>query len=243
MEKKEYEIVIPDYLTIGQYQAIVGNKENSKIETIVHQVHSLTGIEKKELRGWTPKDLMSVSKKYSHLIDFKSTFFPLIEFKGQLYGYSSIKKAKLGEYIDIEQYAKDPNENLAKLAAILYRPITKSRFKDYKFVIEQGVKMVRNKVDGNVFDWYEIEDYTIEDRLDREIDMKDFPVHIILGALSFFLQTGLLCINHIAYSDTSKPEMKIMREEIQTAILGTLSQSIGSGGVLYTTSQKQTSLV
>jgi hypothetical protein len=242
MEKKEYKIEIPDYLTIGQYQTIIGHKESSKIETVVHQVHSLTGIEKKELRGWSPKDLMSVSKKYSHLIDFKSSFFPLIEFKGQLYGYSSIKKAKLGEYIDIEQYAKEPNENLAKLAAILYRPVSKSRFKDYNFIVQQGVKMVRNKVDGNVFDWYEIDDYTIEDRLDREIDMKDFPVHIILGALSFFLQTGLLYTSHIAYSDTSKPEMKIMREEIEKGILETLSQSIGHGGVLYTTSQKQTSL-
>ena len=241
MELKEYKIEIPDYLTIQQYLSIVGYKSESKIETIIHQVHSLSGIEKKELRGWSPNDLLSVSKKYTHLVDFKSTFFPLIEFKGELYGYSSIRKAKLGEYIDIEQYAKEPNENLAKLAAILYRPVRKSRFKDYKFVIQQGVKMVRNKVDGNVFDWYEIEDYDIEDRLNREIDMKDFPVHIILGALAFFLQTGLLYTSHMTYSDTSKPEMKMMQKTMEEAILGTLSQSIGSGGVLYTTSQNQTS--
>lgn len=241
MELKEYKIEIPDYLTIAQYQSIVGYKEESKIETIIHQVHSLTGIEKKELRGWLPNDLLSVSNKYSHLIDFKSTFFPLIEFKGQVYGYSSIKKAKLGEYIDIEQYAKEPNENLEKLAAILYRPVTKSRFKDYKFVTQQGVKMVRNKVDGNVFDWYEIEDYSVDSRLDREQDMKEFPVHVILGALAFFLQTGLLYTNHMTFSDTSSKMEMMMRKKTEKAILGTLSQSIGSGGVLYTTSPSQTS--
>lgn len=240
MELKEYKIEIPDYLTIEQYQSIVGHKEESKIETIIHQVYSLTGIEKKELRGWLPNDLLAVSKKYSHLIDFKSSFFPLIEFKGQVYGYSSIKKAKLGEYIDIEQYAKEPNENLEKLASILYRPVTKSRFKDYKFVTQQGVKMVRNKVDGNVFDWYEIEDYNVESRLDREQDMKEFPVHVILGALSFFLQTGLLYTSHMTFSDTKSKTEMMMRKKTEKAILETLSQSIGSGGVLYTTSQSQT---
>jgi len=242
MELKEYKIEIPDYLTIAQYQSIVGHKEESKIETIIHQVYSLTGIEKKELRGWSPNDLLSVSEKYSHLIDFESTFFPLIEFKGEMYGYSSIRKAKLGEYIDIETLAKEPNVNLNKLAAILYRPITKSRFKDYDFVLKQGVKMVRNKVEGNVFDWYEIEDYDVESRLDREEDMKEFPVHIMLGALAFFLQTGLLYTNHIAFSDTSKPEVKMMKNKTEKAILETLSQSITGGGVLYSTSQKQTSL-
>lgn len=241
MELKEYNIIIPDYLTIGQYQSIVGFNHDSKIEVMIHQVHCLTGIEKKELRGWDPSDLLNVSKKYTHLVDFKSTFFPLIEFKDDIYGYSSIRKAKLGEYIDIEEYAKDPNQNLAKLAAILYRPVSKSRFQDYDFVIEQGVKMVRNNVEGNVFDWYEIENYDIDDRLDKEIVMKDFPVHIILGALSFFLQTGLLYTSHMTFSDT-KMEEKIMKKRVEKAILETLSQSIGDGGVLYTTYPNQTSL-
>ena len=242
MAKKEYSIEIPDYLTIGNYMSIVKNKESSKIENIIHTVSVLTGIEKKELRGWNPSDLVRVSEKYSHLIDFKSTFFPLIEFKGELYGYSSLKKANLGEYIDIEMLSKDKNMNLNELAAILYRPITKSRFKELKFVVEQGVKMVRNEIEGNVFDWYEIEEYDLDKRKDRHEDMKDFPVHIILGAMAFFLQTGLLYTNHMISLDTKTPEIMKRKMQVEKQILETLSQSIGDGGVLYTTSQKQTSL-
>lgn len=241
MSKQEYSIEIPDYLTIESYMTIVNYQTDSKLKNIVNTVHSLTGIPIKELGKWSPKDLIAVSDKYSHLIDTQSKFYPLVEIKGQLYGFSSIRKANLGEYIDLEEFAKDTNKNLHKIAAILYRPVVKSRFKELDFVIREGVKMVRNKVDGNVFDWYEVEEYDSDKRLDREPDMKDFPVHIVLAGLSFFLSTGNLYINHTISSEVKTPEVMKKKMKLEKQILETLSQSIGGGGVLFTTSQNQTS--
>lgn len=234
MAKKEVQITIPDYLPVGAYMDIVNYETDSKLEKIVNTVSALTKIKKEELRGWSPNDLVRVSEKYEHLLDAQNTFFPLIEWDGELYGFSSIKKATLGEYIDLEDYAKDINNNLHKIAAMLYRPVTKNRFTELKFTIKQGIKMVRNKVDGNVFDWYEVEKYDTDKRLDREQKMKDFPVHVLLGAISFFLSTGNLYLNHIAYSQNQTLETAKRKKKMEDSILKTLSQSIGGGGELFT---------
>lgn len=241
MAKKEVQITIPDYLTIDSYMDIVNFETESQLEKIVNTVSALTKIEKRELRGWSPKDLVRVSDKYEHLLDAQNTFFPLIEWDGELYGFASIKKATLGEYIDLEEYSKDINSNLHKIAAMLYRPVTKNRFTDLKYTIRQGIKMVRNKVDGNVFDWYEVEKYDSDKRLDREQKMRDFPINILLGAISFFLSTGNLYLNHIAYSQKKDKKSMTKKIQMEESILKTLSQSIGGGGELFTVLRKPTS--
>ena len=52
--------------------------------------------------------------------------------QGKLYGYSSIKKCSLGEYIDLETYCKDMENSMHKVAAILYRPIISTTKEKYK---------------------------------------------------------------------------------------------------------------
>ena len=118
-----------------------------------------------------------------------------------------------------------------KIAATLYRPITKHRFKSLKFAVKQKIKMLSNSVE-NVFDWYTIEKYDSDKRKEREEDFKDFPAHIFLGALSFFLTTAGLYLNHIQYSagQITKRTQKKREKEIWEGLL----QNTGAGGGLFT---------
>ena len=231
--KKNYQIEVPEYLTIGQYASMNAYKGESSFGRLVHVVSSLTGLDKEEIRSWEPDSLVKVSNLFSGLADHHQEFHSLIEWNGQLYGYANIKQASLGEYIDIESLSEDLENNLHKVAAILYRPVTKHRFKSLSFAVKQKVKMLNNKVE-NVFDWYEVDKYDSNVRKEREEDMKGFPAHILLGALSFFLSNAVLYLNHIQFS---KGEIsKIQMETRETEILEALSQNIGGGGGLFTTS-------
>ena len=90
-----------------------------------------------------------------------------------------------------------------------------------------------NKVE-NVFDWYSIEKYDADIRRDREEKFKKFPAHILLGAISFFLSTASLYLANIQYS--ANKIAKETMEEMETLILGNLSENIGDGSGLFTTS-------
>lgn len=231
--KKNYQIEVPDYLTIEQYTHMNNYKGSSNFGRLVHVVSSLTGLEKAEIREWEPDSLVRVANLFSNLADHHNEFHALLEWNGQLYGYANVKQTTLGEYIDIESLSEDLENNMHKIAAILYRPVTSHRFKSPTFAYKQNVKMLNNDVE-NVFDWYEIEKYDSSLRKKREEDMKGFPAHILLGAVSFFLSNAVLYLNHIQYS---KGEItKIQKETKEEEILENLSQNIGAGGGLFTTS-------
>lgn len=231
--KKNYQIEIPEYLTAGQYVEMNAYKGDSNFGRLVHTVSALTGIDKAEIRTWEPSSLTKVSNLFSGLADHQNEFHAIVEWNGELYGYANIRQASLGEYLDIEQFGKDLQSNLHKLAAVLYRPIEKHRFKSLEFMIKQKVKMVSNKVE-NVFDWYTLEKYDSNKRKEREEDMKDFPAHILLGAVSFFLSSGVLYLNSIRYSNKEITKTEMM--EIEEMTLRNLSENIGAGGGLFTTS-------
>ena len=229
------KLVVPDYMTIQSYAEMNSYQGQSKVGKLVHTVSALTGHEKDYIRKWDIQSLIKVANVYANIADHKQHFHPLVEWKGKLYGFASIKNANLGEYIDLELLCKDLEQNMHKVAAILYRPVTKHRFNDIVFNIKQGIKVAKNKVD-NPFDWYDIEEYDNTKRKQVEEDFKDFPVHLFLGALSFFLSTGSLYLNNTAYLE--KTLTKKQMKEIEKEIMESLSHNIGDGGVHYTTSLK-----
>ncbi len=233
--KKEIKIDIPEYMTLEQYSKMSTYKGDSRFGKLVHTVSSLTDYSFDEVRKWPAETLIEIANDFAHIADHKQEFHSLIEWNGVLYGYASIKKSTLGEYIDLENFSKDIEKNLTKVAAILYRPVSKHRFGTLKFAVKQKIKMVKNDVE-NVFDWYETEDYDSDTLLDRANEFKGFPAHIFLGALSFFLSTVNLYSNDIAYSTGLLTERE--RKKTEKKILKTLSQDIGVGGGLFTTSVK-----
>ena len=227
---------IPDYLTIAQYKQLVQTKETSNVVQLAKTVSVLTGKPYEEVRMWSVDSIVKVSDLYKDLADYKESFFPLIEWNGTLYGFSSLKNATLGEFIDLENICKDDiNQSLNKIASLLYRPVTKHRFDNLQWNVRQSIKVLKNEV-SNPFDWYEIEEYNSKIVKDRHKEFDSFPVHLALGAISFFLNIGSLYLNHTQYSNN--PTMK---KTIENSLTQLLSQNTGGGSGLYTRLQKQTS--
>ena len=234
MKTKTIQLEIPDYLTIGQYQKLPDYSDDNKIGNIINTICVLTGKDEEEVKYWSIDSLKEVFSLLTGLADSNNEFHSIVEFNGTLYGYAHMKQSTLAEYLDLEGAAQDVKANLNKIAAILYRPITKHRFNSLEFITRSAYKIVKKKDVENVFDWYEIEKYNNNKRKDREVEFEEFPVNVVLGALSFFLINGSLYLNNIAYSQAQiSQEMKM---KLENTILESLSQSIGAGGGLSITS-------
>lgn len=233
MGKNQYTVNLPEYLTIQQYKEMFKYKGDSNLERLVHNISSMTGINVEEVKDYPVELLVNISNDLSKVVDHKNEFHSIIEWDGQLYGFANLKQATLGEYMDLDNLSKDLQGNMEKIAAILYRPITKHRFESLQFAVKQKIRMLSNKV-ANVFDWYTIEKYNSETRKDREELFKDFPAHIFLGALSFFLTTASLYLNRIQYLEDQISKRTMESQEKN--LLESLSLSTGAGGGLFTTS-------
>lgn len=233
----ELEITIPDYITVAQYQKMSTINSLSELDKISKVIATVTGLEQKEVKTWDMKSLRTVSDAIGEVVERKGEFHSILEFKDTLYGFATISKFSLGEYIDLEQLLKEPTANLHKIAALLYRPITKHNFGKISFLVKNAIKIGNNNVE-NVFDHYTIEKYDSDIVAERHEEFKDFPVHIVLGALSFFFAVGNLLLNSTHSSEN--PEIQKSQKMIEEGTLATLSLNIGGGGGLYTHSPSLT---
>jgi len=233
MPSKTLHITVPDYLTIDQYKKMNDYKSEDNFGRLCHSVSVMTGYKISEIRHWPIETLTTIANDFAELADHKQEFHSIIEWNGQLFGYSPVHGSSLGEYIDLESLSKDFENNMHKVAAILYRPIISHRFKSLSFAVRQKIKMVNNKVE-NVFDWYTVEPYDNEKRKQREESFRDFPAHIFLGAIGFFFSSVNLYSTNILYLEgriTKRTMMEMINQQLQT-----LSHNIGVGGGLFTTS-------
>lgn len=230
---KSLKLQIPEYITVDKYREINSYKGQNKFGRLVYTVAKLTGEPFDEVRLWDLDSLTKVSNLYAGIADHNNFFYPIIKWRGKLYGYSSIRKATLGEYIDLETYCKDLEENMHRVAAILYRPIEKHRLGNLSFDTKQGIEVVNNKTD-KVFDKYTIEKYDSDKRAEIEDDFKDFPVHLFLGSISFFLNTGSLYLNNTAFLREKITWTQKTKNEI--IIMENLLANTGDGSQRFTNS-------
>lgn len=238
MNKTEIKVNIPEYLTIKQYQKLQEYKQvDSILEKLVKTVTVFTDLEERYVKKLPVDALTKIAKDIDHIASHKDEFHAILEFKDKVYGYQDIKASSLGSYIDLENLIKDGlDKNLHKVAAILYRPIVKNTLGGYKWTAKQTIKLANNSVE-NVFDYYTIEEYDTDKRKEIEKEFLDFPVHILLGAIGFFLGSASMYLANIAFSQDPKitPTMAKMTEK---KILEGLSSAIGDGLELFTNSQK-----
>jgi hypothetical protein len=184
--KKNYKLEIPEYLSIDRYQRLQNLEHLSELGKLIEAIHVFTGIDRDELKTWDITDLGRVAKDYS-AIDTQEQFYPLIKLNDKTYGYADISTMSLGEFIDLENLCKKPNVNLHEIMAVLYREVKSHKFDNFIWNVKHNVQISKNKVD-NVFKWYKIKKYNSEDREVDSIVMKELPVSLALGALSFFCQ-------------------------------------------------------
>ena len=238
------KITIPDFVTVEQYQQLVDIEHLSDLMKIIRYVSVLSGISEDEIKTW---DHLGIKDVYSDLItamDAKEEFHPIFEYEGQLFGFANINKLSLGQYVDLENLAKDPNKNLHEMMAILYRPIKKHNFKNLVWKKLHGWMVKRGKID-NIFKHYTLEKYDSEDRVEAAETFKNIPFNFALGALAFFLGSANGYLNHMLPSSTSeekmvKTEMENLNLSLLAAIGAGLRQFIISPNQIFSISQKKT---
>jgi hypothetical protein len=227
---------LPEYISIDLYQQVEAYKGDSPFGKLIKSVSVITGLPVSQVREWPITTLTQIANDFAELADPKETFHTLFEYDGEMYGFANIKQTSVGEWIDLETFTKNPEGNLHKIAAILYRPVTDHRFGSLKWAVKSHVKSLRDSIE-NPFDYYTIEKYD-SDKLDKRADkFKNLPVDIVLGGVSFFLSTASLYLNHIQYLEGNMSRRTKERHENQIL---SLLESIGGGLVPFTVSLRPT---
>lgn len=208
----EVKVNIPDYFSIKDWRFFNTLEHLSVTDKMLTFVSYISNIEREQMEEWTPQSIQSIySKILEQLASFEPEFYPVIEIDGVLYGYSSISKMTLGEYVDLERLAKNPVENLEQIIAILYRPIEKHSFGGIKWAIKSKLKTAVGKAE-NLFNYYTLEKYDSSKREINATKLTALPASFALGALGFFLNQGNISL---LSSNLSSPNRKVMKMQIQ----------------------------
>ena len=145
--KKVFRFNIPEHwneLTLGRYQRINKVlKDDTKIHDIERVLRIISAISDIPKRDLYVLDLPSIGKLGGHLTKFLETepedeLQHIVEIDNVKYGFHpKLQDMTLGEFIDLETYIKDIDENLHLILSVLYRPITaqsgdKYRIEEYE---------------------------------------------------------------------------------------------------------------
>lgn len=198
----------------------------SDSEKMIKLITMLSDKDEAEVKQWTPMALKQVYAKVLDAIsDIDPAFYPVFELDGVRYGFSSISKLTLGEYVDLERLAKQPQENIEEIMAILYRPIVKDRFKGLKWAFKNTYKVGLGDAE-NLFKYYTLEEYDSNKRLDNAEKLNVLPATMALGALTFFLTLANTSLIGSNLSSLSPKQQMIAMKEITNKMT---SMNIGAG--------------
>lgn len=234
----EIKLNIPDYLSVKQWKTFVSMDYLGKADKMVKMISILSDKDEDEISTWSPLALQEVyGKVLDTITDIEPQFYPIFELDGVLYGFNSISKMTLGEYVDLERLAKKPQDNIEEIMAILYRPIVKNRLNGIKWAFKSKHKVALGEAE-NLFKYYEVEKYDSTLRVANSEKLNVIPASLALGALTFFLvlaNTSLIGSNLSSISPIE--QMKAMKEmNSQMA-----SMNIGDGLLQFITSQQHPS--
>jgi hypothetical protein len=191
-----------------------------ELEKVVHTIAATTEHSIEEINGWNINDLLSVYKGVGQLFDdITNEFYPVFEFKGVTYGFQPISKMSVAEFIDLDARLKDPMKNIEELMAILYRPVVNERFESFQWKVLSYIKTLIGQSE-NIFKYYDVEEYDSQKRDWRVEVFKDLPISYGLGALTFFLQFGLMLQKDLVSSTPNIPmeQKKETMEMLEKAI-------------------------
>lgn len=234
----EIKLQVPDYLSVKHWKRFVASEHLGPTDKMVTMLSILTDKTEEEILTYKTHELTQVYEAVlKSLTDLVPQFYPIFELDGVLYGFTSMSKMTLGEYVDLERLANQPQENIEEIMAILYRPITKNRLSGIKWAFKNKYKVAVGDAE-NLFKYYELEEYDSKDRAVNAKKLNVLPASLALGALSFFLVLGNSSLIGSNLSSLSK--------EQQTEIMKTMnkqmgSMNIGDGLQLFLTSQQHPS--
>ena len=205
------QITIPEYLMVKHYKTLNILSSLDETDQMIAVISSVTGESFDDVMGWSITSIIDVYSKINKIVTKNNqTFHPIIEWKGQLYGFRNMSKMTLGEYVDLDNLTKDVDRNLNDILALLYRPITRNDVNTAKFIYKSTIKALKYEVE-NVFDYYDVEEYDTDKRKVKAPEFDEFPLDIALGAIAFFLGTKETSLNGILLS-SHKVKMEKMKK-------------------------------
>lgn len=244
---KKVNITIPDFLSIENYRKLQNIEHLSEMNKLIYTVSVLADIDEEEVKTWSPTDIAIIANDLTETMSPENMFYPIFQHEGIDYGYNNIDRMTLGEFVDLENLCKTPHDNLEEIMAILYRPVTRHRIKNFGFRQLHNVRILTEKID-NPFKWYNVEKYNSETRSERAEIFKKLPVAFILGAMGFFLAIANQYLTDTGISSTD-PIMKEVKkiltqgnENLFRSIGGGLQQYIHSPNQVYSTLQETVAL-
>ena len=131
-------------LNLGRYirtmKVLRSEEKVNELEKVIRILNCITDIPKKDLYGL---DVKSIGKLGAHLTRFLESvpddeLKHFIEVEGVEYGFHpKLVDMTLGEFVDLETFVENLEDNLHNILSILYRPVTakkddKYRIEDYK---------------------------------------------------------------------------------------------------------------
>jgi hypothetical protein len=213
----EIQLTIPDYLSVKQWKQFLTLEHLSETEKMIKMISLLSGKEVDEIKQWTPMSIKSVYAKVLETItDIQPSFYPIFELDGVKYGFRSISSLTLGEYVDLEKLAKQPQENIEEIMAILYRPIVKHKLGGIKWAFKNKHKIALGEAEK----------------------LSVLPATMALGMLGFFLAVGTsFSLGSSLSSLPPKEQMKAMKKMNKQMA----SLSFGDGLLQFITYQQHPS--
>lgn len=190
------KILLPENIediTLSQFQILeqLNEKlENKEIDLITYnkrKINLFTAIPIKQIESVAHKDIAEIQSQIDLAITQDVEFKDRFTMDGVEYGFiPNFDNISQGEFIDLDKYGTDV-ETLHNLMAILFRPIV-------------------NKSMGT----YSISDYNGTSEYAEK--MKQTPLNIVNGALSFFFHLSSELENYILKC-TREARMKAQRQE------------------------------
>lgn len=167
------KIIIPTELRdVKLHQMITYNGLKPEMDDVSRQLEAVAifcDLTMSEVKNMPFDTLKYCVEKITTMLESKPTFTPRFEYKGIEYGFiPNFDELTTGEFIDIENYCKEPND-LWKVLSVLYRPITKKG--------QNGR--------------YEIMAYNA----DLNSAFKDIDANTAFGAMLFFWSLGIDLLN------------------------------------------------
>jgi len=134
-KKTNYNLIKSwDDVTLDKWVKLISRREKTKTQDALDTISVLSDIPKKLINELAIGDVAILLKKIADLQAKEDTKLKrIIKLDKIEYGFHpNLEEITLGEYADIETYLKNGLEdNLTKLIAVLYRPITEKDGKEY----------------------------------------------------------------------------------------------------------------
>ena len=190
-------------VTLDKWVKLISKKEKTKSQEALDTISILSDIPKKVINELSVEDIAVILKRIAYLQEKdNSKLKKIFKLNDIEYGFHpNLEEITLGEYADIETYLKNGIENnLTKLMAVLYRPVTER--------------------DG---DNYSIEAYGTSNSRMRAEKFKKMKASDVNNALVFFWILGkelLIALQQFLMEQNQEILNKVQMSSLQTSGVG-----------------------